>query len=162
MRGIYWSATTGSLLLRKRFVVVNGFIVVKKDVRCSEGNNENNTNLGFAATKLSFVVKKRFTTAKTPFTAAKEGSNRRCHVALSQRRTVGWNKNIPIFSPSLSHFPRPINTIIISMIRGSNFEKEYPLLGFLTPGLDLGFLDFFDFYLVFGVELEDLADRGLL
>ena len=37
-------------------------------------------------------------------------------IPLPQRRTVGWSISISIFSSSLAHFPRPINTIIVLMI----------------------------------------------
>ena len=45
-------------------------------------------------------------------------------------RTVGWSNNISIFSLSLAHIPRPINTIIVLMIRVRNLGERGSLLGF--------------------------------
>ena len=39
----------------------------------------------------------------------------------------------------------------------------FPILGFsLSRFIFLGFLDFLDFYLVFGADFEELATRGSL
>ena len=50
--------------------------------------------------------------------------------AFAATRATGWSKIIPIFSPSLAHFPRPINTITISMIGVQTLREGGSFLGF--------------------------------
>ena len=92
MRGIYWSAATGSSLRKKRFFIMKNFATTKEDVRRSEENYENNTSLGFVVAKLSFSIAKRFTIMKKPFALVKERSNIRCHMASPQQKSLRCGK----------------------------------------------------------------------
>ena len=72
-----------------------------------------------------------------------------------RRRTAGWSSNISIFSPSLAHFPRPINTIIVLMIRVQTLREGGSLLGFSLFKLCSIFrFKFLRFLLVLGLFCE--------
>ena len=72
---------------------------------------------GLQRKKISFAAGKRFSMVKgkdneimtVMFATTKKPSQ--------WRKTTGWSSNISIFSSSLANFPRPMNTIIVLMIR---------------------------------------------
>ena len=68
------------------------------------------------------------------------------------RRSAGLSTNIPIFCPSLTLFPRPINICFLNLFMVPTL-RENTLLR-VSPIL---FLNFVPFYFGFGADIEDLT-----
>ena len=81
----------------------------------------------------------------------------------SPRRTsTGWSSILPFLSQSLVHFPRPINTCFVDLLRVPSLRKK--TLHKVSPLLEqfLGFFIFISFTLFLELSLKIQLIKDLL